>query len=91
MVVRINTVCRFEGFELDPANRILRASGETITLHSRTFDLLLYMVGNPGRLLAKEELLDAVWGERRLRRAILRRACLCSERPSPHTTRTGES
>lgn len=63
MVIKINMLYRFEGFEMDPTNRVLQRSGEAITLHSRTFDLLLYMVRNPRRLLFKEELMNAVWGD----------------------------
>ncbi len=61
MVVKINTLYRFEGFEMDPVNRVFKAAGKPISLHSRTFDLLLYMARNSGRLLAKEELMSAVW------------------------------
>ncbi len=61
MVVKINIFYRFEGFEMDPVNRVLKGAGQPIFLHSRTFDLLLYMVRNGGRLLTKEELMGAVW------------------------------
>jgi len=59
----INRLCRFEGFELDAVNRVLLAAGAPVSLHSRTFDLLVYMVRNTRRLLTKEELLKAVWGD----------------------------
>jgi DNA-binding winged helix-turn-helix (wHTH) protein/tetratricopeptide (TPR) repeat protein len=61
MVIKINTLYRFEGFEMDPVNRLFKGAGRPISLHSRTFDLLLYMVRNGGRLLTKEELMSAVW------------------------------
>jgi eukaryotic-like serine/threonine-protein kinase len=61
MVVKINTWYRFSGFEMDPVNRVFMGAGQPIPLHSRTFDLLLYMVRNGGRLLTKEELMGAVW------------------------------
>jgi eukaryotic-like serine/threonine-protein kinase len=61
MVVKVNTLYRFEGFEMDPVNRVFKGAGKPIFLHSRTFDLLLYMVRNGGRLLTKEELMSAVW------------------------------
>lgn len=61
MVIKLNTLYRFEGFEMDPVNRVFKAAGKPISLHSRTFDLLLYMVRNGRRLLTKEELMSAVW------------------------------
>ena len=63
MVVKINVLYRFEDFELDPINRVLKGAGQPISLHSRNFDLLRYMVRNPGRLLTKDELMNAVWGD----------------------------
>jgi len=63
MVIKIKTLYRFDGFEMDPLNRTLQSAGKPIALHSRTFDLLLYMVRNAGRLLSKEELMNGVWGD----------------------------
>src|ERR1700733_7704523 len=63
MVLKNKTLYRFEGFEMDPINRVLTGAGKSISLHSRTFDLLLYMVRNGGRLLTKDELMNAVWGD----------------------------
>jgi eukaryotic-like serine/threonine-protein kinase len=63
MVVKINILYRFEGFEVDPLNAVFKADGNPIPLHARTFDLLLYMIRNAGRLLTKEELMNAVWGD----------------------------
>ena len=60
-------IYRFDEFEADPANRVLAWRGSTvlgsIQIPSRAFDLLLYMVRNPQRLLTKEELMDAIWGD----------------------------
>lgn len=54
--------CEFGGFRLDEAQRRLTGpSGELIELPSRAFDLLVYMVGRPGALLEKTELMQAVW------------------------------
>lgn len=58
-----NTLYRFEGFELDPANRVFTLAGKPISIPARAFDLLLYMARNTERLLTKEELMTAVWGE----------------------------
>lgn len=51
----------FDHFEIDPANRVLLRSGEQVPLTGKVFDILLVLVENPGRLLTKNELLEAVW------------------------------
>src|ERR1700722_19141998 len=63
MSIEINTLHRFEGFEIDPATRAFGLGGKPIAIPSRAFDLLLYMATNTQRLLTKEELMKAVWGE----------------------------
>jgi predicted ATPase/DNA-binding winged helix-turn-helix (wHTH) protein len=54
---------RFDRFELLPAERRLLADGEPVELGARALDLLCVLVANAGRLVSKEELLDAVWAE----------------------------
>jgi DNA-binding winged helix-turn-helix (wHTH) protein len=63
MGLEISTLYRFEGFQIDPANRVFALQGKPISIPSRAFDLLLYMARNPQRLLTKDELMRAVWGE----------------------------
>jgi DNA-binding winged helix-turn-helix (wHTH) protein/Tol biopolymer transport system component len=62
MGLEINTLYRFEGFEIDPANRVFVLGGKPIAIPARAFDLLVYMARNTQRLLTKEELIKAVWG-----------------------------
>lgn len=62
MGLEINSLYRFDGFEMDAANRSLTRGGDSISIPARAFDLLLFMARNPGRLLTKEELMRAVWG-----------------------------
>jgi DNA-binding winged helix-turn-helix (wHTH) protein/tetratricopeptide (TPR) repeat protein len=52
---------QFRDLALDPATRQLRRGDEVIVLPAKAFDLLLYMVENPGRPLLKAELLSALW------------------------------
>src|SRR5271166_6910563 len=63
MGLETHTLYRFEGFELDAANRVFGLGGKPIAIPARAFDLLLYMVSNTGRLLTKDELMKAVWGD----------------------------
>ena len=53
---------RFAGFELDPDRAELRGpGGEAIKLRPKTFDILTLFAANPGRVLSKQELMEAVW------------------------------
>ena len=72
---------RFGDFRVDPVAYTLRRGGEPVSLSPRPFDLLLYLLRNPRRLVTKDELLDALWPgvavtENTLTRAVseLRRA-----------------
>lgn len=54
----------FGEFRLDAVKRLLlRQDGERIALPPKAFDTLLYFVQNSGRLLDKDELLQAVWAD----------------------------
>src|ERR1700723_2518994 len=54
---------RFGEFVLDPARRTLSRAGSPISLTPKAFDVLLFLTQNPNRLVTKEELLRAVWGD----------------------------
>jgi len=51
----------FAEFELDAACRRLVRAGETVSLHAKAFDLLLFLVRNAGRVVSRDEILEAVW------------------------------
>jgi DNA-binding winged helix-turn-helix (wHTH) protein/cytochrome c-type biogenesis protein CcmH/NrfG len=51
----------FGEFELEPAERRLSRSGETVALTPKAFDVLLVLIRNAGRLVTKELLLRTVW------------------------------
>lgn len=51
----------FAEFELDAAHRRLAREGETLSLHPKAFDLLVFLAENAGRVVTKDEILDAVW------------------------------
>jgi eukaryotic-like serine/threonine-protein kinase len=58
----MSNLYRFGQFVIDPAKRTLSRSGSPISLTPKAFDVLLFLVQNPNRLVTKEELLQAVWG-----------------------------
>jgi DNA-binding winged helix-turn-helix (wHTH) protein len=54
---------QFGEFQIDVLARTLRREEEIVTLNRRAFDVLLYLVQHPGRLLTRDELLKNVWPE----------------------------
>jgi serine/threonine-protein kinase len=54
-------VYEFDGFRVDPTNRLLLRDGRAVPLTAKTFDLLLLFVESNGRLLEKEEVMRRVW------------------------------
>jgi len=54
-------IFRFGRFELEEAKRELRLGGRVLEIQPRVFDLLVYLVRNPDRVVPKEELLQAIW------------------------------
>jgi len=54
----------FEGLELDLAVFELRRDGVPVRMEPQVFDVLVYLVQHRDRVVAKEELMDALWGGR---------------------------
>ena len=53
---------RFSGFELDSERAELRApDGGTIRLRPKTLEILRLLAGNAGRVLSKQQLMEAAW------------------------------
>jgi DNA-binding winged helix-turn-helix (wHTH) protein/Tol biopolymer transport system component len=52
---------RFDEFELDPCRRVLSRNKAPVALTPKVFDVLSYLVLNPGRVVTKDELLKSVW------------------------------
>ena len=56
------TVCRFGEFELNLAAHKLLRSGAEVELTAKEFRLLAYFASRPGRALARNDILNVVWG-----------------------------
>src|SRR6266576_5151817 len=54
---------RFGQFVLNPARRTLSRADSPVSLTPKAFDVLLFLAQNPNRLVTKDELLQAVWGD----------------------------
>jgi TolB-like protein/Flp pilus assembly protein TadD len=52
---------RFGPFVVDRRSACLRCDGTVLPLRPKTFDVLVYLVQHPGRLVPKAELIDSVW------------------------------
>jgi DNA-binding winged helix-turn-helix (wHTH) protein len=52
---------QFGPLTLIPQERVLLQDGQPVSLTPKAFELLAYLAANPGRLLTKDELLQAVW------------------------------
>jgi DNA-binding winged helix-turn-helix (wHTH) protein len=57
----IPLVYEFGAFRLNSAERLLLKAGRPVSLTPKAFDLLVYLVERPGRLVTKQELLSAIW------------------------------
>ena len=51
----------FGAFRLDTDERILLREGRLVSLTPKSFETLLVLVKNSGRIIDKEELLDKIW------------------------------
>ena len=54
-------ILKFDRFELNPNTANLSCAGQDISLRPKSFDLLLYLARNPGRVVAKDELIQFIW------------------------------
>jgi DNA-binding winged helix-turn-helix (wHTH) protein len=85
-----NRFYEFEGFRIDAKERVLSKNGEIVPLTFKSFDVLLTLIQNKGRLLEKEELLQSVWAGAIVEEANLKN-CISALRKalgdSPHQSR----
>ena len=62
-LIPVNNLYRFGEFVLNPAMRSLSRADSPVSVTSKAFDVLLFLAQNPNRLVTKQELLEAVWGD----------------------------
>jgi DNA-binding winged helix-turn-helix (wHTH) protein/tetratricopeptide (TPR) repeat protein len=58
---KTSEIFQFGEFRIDALDRTLRRNESPVPLHRRAFDVLLYLVQNPGRVVTKDELLKNIW------------------------------
>src|ERR1700678_1652274 len=62
-LIPVNNLYRFGEFVLDPGMRSLSRADSPVSVTPKAFDVLLFLAHNPNRLVTKQELLEAVWGD----------------------------
>lgn len=53
---------RASGVEIDPSSRRVLADGELVELTAKEYELLEFLVTNAGRVISRDEIIEAVWG-----------------------------
>src|SRR5262249_28617116 len=53
----------FQAFRLDAANQCLWRGQDRVPIPPKPYDMLRYLVENPGRLITQDELLEKLWPE----------------------------
>jgi TolB-like protein/DNA-binding winged helix-turn-helix (wHTH) protein/Flp pilus assembly protein TadD len=61
MTVPHKELFEFDAFRFDPAEHLLLRDGEPVPLEPKVFETLLVLIRHGGRLVGKEELMQAVW------------------------------
>lgn len=62
---------RFGEFDIDPASRELRRSGQDVPLPVKVFACIIYLIENRHRAVARDELMVSVWGHAHLTESVL--------------------
>jgi DNA-binding winged helix-turn-helix (wHTH) protein/tetratricopeptide (TPR) repeat protein len=85
---------RFDAFDLDEADARLRRDGKPVALPPKAFGVLCALARQPGVLVTKNALLDAVWGHQHVSESVLKttisqvRAALADDAASPRYIET---
>lgn len=82
-------VFEFGEFRVDGSTRTLLNRGQNVTLTSKVFDTLLFLVTNHGRLVDKDELMREIWfdtivEENNLNKNISKLRQVLGEKPGEH-------
>src|SRR5450432_2336145 len=80
-------IFHFDGFEVDPSGFRLLKDGFPVDLEPKALHLLIYLLQHPGRLLKKQDILDAVWGDTSVSENALTRTIAVLRRVLNDTTK----
>ncbi len=80
MIPEHSATFRCGEFRIDPANRTFLRGGTEIDLEPKVFALVLQLLAQPGALLSRNDLLDALWGHRYVTPSTLNRLIALARR-----------
>jgi TolB-like protein/DNA-binding winged helix-turn-helix (wHTH) protein/tetratricopeptide (TPR) repeat protein len=66
----------FQSFRLDTANQCLWREENRVPIAPKSYDILRYLVENPGRLIAQDELLEKLWPDTYVNPEVIRKYIL---------------
>jgi TolB-like protein/DNA-binding winged helix-turn-helix (wHTH) protein/lipoprotein NlpI len=66
----------FQSFRLDTANQCLWRGRERVPIAPKAYDVLRYLVENPGRLVTPDEILEKLWSQIYVNPEVLRKYIL---------------
>jgi len=58
-----SAIYEFDQFRIDAKHRFLMREGEVVQLKPKVFETLLVLIESAGRIVTKDELMQAVWGD----------------------------
>src|ERR1019366_9247410 len=90
MLATKTSVFRFADVEVREREFSIIKAGEVVPVEPKAFRVLLFLLHNPQKLITKEELLDAVWGDTAVSENSLTRAIALVRRvldDDPHQPR----
>ena len=61
MLAPAQKMLRFGEFVIDPSTASLRGGDGPLQLRPKSFDVLAYLARHPGRVVSKDELIEAIW------------------------------
>src|SRR6266852_3429423 len=61
MSAEIKVLYEFGNFRCDPREHLLLCNGKPVSLSPKSFEILVALIQNNGRLLTKDELMQQVW------------------------------
>lgn len=64
MTSALGHIISFEGYEIDLRRGELRKADKVIPVEPQVLDLLAFLASQPGRVLSRDEIIDAVWNGR---------------------------
>ena len=60
-MMHTKAIYQFDDVTVDPASFQVTKAGNAVSLEPKAFEVLIFLISNPGRLIEKEELLNVVW------------------------------